>query len=137
MLVAERGPHKSALEPEAIAMMHVEVDEKVKGGYDEVVYLDQIKHLLGTEEWQHLKLSPLEMVPHKSRKYRAILDLSFSLKIFGMEIPSVNDNTVITTPQHIMNQLGSVLPWLIEAVAKAPLEGGNMVFSKVDIKDGY
>ena len=103
LLAAERVPHKSALEPEAIAMMHVEVDEKVKRGNVEVVYLDQIKHLLGTEEWQHLTLSPLAMVPHKNRKYSAILDLSFSLNIFGMEISSVNDNTLITAPQHSMN----------------------------------
>ena len=102
-----------------------------------MVYLDQIENLLGIEEWRHLKLSPLAIVPHKSRKYRAILDLSFSLKIFGMEIPSVNNNIFITATQHSMNQLDSVLPRLIEAVAKAPLEDGNMVFSKFDIMDGY
>ena len=84
-----------------------------------------------------LKISPLAMVPHKSRKYRAILDLSFSLKIFGMEIPSVNKNTTITAPQHSMYQLGGVLPRLIEAVSRAPADDGDMVFSKPGIKDGY
>ena len=77
------------------------------------------------------------MVPHKSRRFRAILDLSFSMKIHGMEIPSVNGNTVVTAPQHSMSQLGSVLPRLIESVARAPVEQGNMMFSKLDIKDGY
>ena len=56
LLAAERGPHKSALDPAAIAMMHDEVREKVKGGFAEIVYLDEIEHLLGTEEWSHLKL---------------------------------------------------------------------------------
>ena len=137
MTAANKGPHKSALEPDAIRMMHAEVEEKVKDGFAEVMFLDEIEPLLESEEWRHLKLSPLAMVPHKSRKYRAILDLSFSLKIFGMEIPSVNDATVITAPQQSMAQLGSVLPRLIEAVATAPVDKGNLVFSKLDIKDGY
>ena len=102
-----------------------------------MVYLDQIEHLLGTEEWWHLKLSPLVMVPRKSRKYRAVLDLSFSLEIFAMEILSINDNTAITAPQHGMKQLGSVLPMLIEAVDKAPLEDSSMVFRKLYFMDGY
>ena len=59
------------------------------------------------------------------------------LKIHGMVVPSVNENTVITAPQHSMSQLGSVLPRLIAAVASAPVEDGNIIFSKLDIKDGY
>ena len=137
LTAAKRGPHKSALEPDAITMMHAEVQDKVKEGFAEVVYLDEIEGALGSGKWEHLKISPLAMVPHKSRKYRAILDLSFSLKVFGMTIPSVNEETIITAPQHSMRQLGSVLPRLINAVATAPVNKGNMVFSKLDIKDGY
>jgi len=137
LVAAERGPNKSALALDAIATMNDEVRDKVKEGFAEVVYLDEINHLLGTEEQTHLKISPLTMVPHKSRKYRAILDLSFALKIFGMEIPSVNENTVVTAPQHSMSQMGSVLLRLIELVVRAPLDNGNMLFSKLDIKDGY
>ena len=99
--------------------------------------MDEIEHLLETTEWVHLKISPIAMVPHKSRKYRAILDLSFSLKVCGMEIPSVNENTSFTALQHIMHQLGKVLPRLIESVDRDPVEDGNMLFSKLDIKDGY
>ena len=54
-----------------------------------------------------------------------------------MEIPSVNENTTFTAPQHGMQQLGKVLPRLIESVARAPVEDGNILFSKLDIKDGY
>ena len=46
MTAAERGPHKSALEHDAIAMMHSEVEGKVKDGFVELVYLDEIEHLL-------------------------------------------------------------------------------------------
>ena len=137
MTAAEHGPHKSALASDAIEMMHTEVEGKVKDGFAELIYLDEIEHLLGSPEWEHLKISPIAMVPHKSRKYRAILDLSFSLKVFGMEIPSVNENTTFTAPQHSMQELGNVLPRLIESVARAPVEDGNILFSKLDIKDGY
>ena len=41
----------------------------------------------------NLKISPLEMILHKSRKYRAILDLSFALNVAGWDLPSVNEAT--------------------------------------------
>ena len=50
-------------------MMHVEAKEKVKDGFAEIIYLDEIEQLLVTDEWAHLKISPLTTVPHKSRKY--------------------------------------------------------------------
>ena len=57
-----------------------------------------------------LKLSPLAMIPHKSRKYRAILDLSFALMLNGYSLPSVNDATEKLALEDAMNQIGSVLP---------------------------
>ena len=84
---------------DTIEMMHAEVDRKVKDIFSEVVYLDDIEHLLGTPDWAHLKTLPIVIVPHKSRKYRAILILSFSLKVFGIEIPSVNENNTFKAPQ--------------------------------------
>jgi len=51
-----------------------------------------------------------------------------------MEISSVNESTTFTVPHHNMKQLGKVLPRLIEIVARAPLEDGDIVFSKLDIK---
>ena len=38
------------------------------------------------------------MIPHKIRKYRAILDLSFALKVVGWDLPSVNEVTKETAP---------------------------------------
>ena len=69
------------------------------------------------------------MIPHKFQKYRAILDLSFSLKINGYSIPSVNEATNKCTPEEAMNQLGSVLPQVIEALIHAPEEGGDIMMS--------
>ena len=54
-----------------------------------------------------------------------------------MIIPSVNENTIVTVPCHIMRQLVSVIPWLIEVVAQAPVEDDTMVFNKLNIKEGY
>ena len=81
LTAAERGPHKSVLADEAIKMMHTEVVTKVKEGFTEVVYLDEIIDELGSEEWVHLKISPLAIVPHKSRKYRAMLFLGITCPI--------------------------------------------------------
>jgi len=63
MMAADRGPLKSALAPGTIKMMHGEAAQKVKDGYAEIVYLDEIEYLLGTEEWLELNTSPLAMVP--------------------------------------------------------------------------
>lgn len=55
----------------------------------------------------------------------------------GYNLRSVNESTAVLAPQHSMAQLGSVLPRIIEAIARAPLDRGHILFSKIDIKDGY
>ena len=77
-VAAERGPHTLDLATDVIEIMHAEVEEKFKDVFAQVIYFDEIKDILGTKEWAHLNIFPLAMVPQKSRKYRAILDLSFS-----------------------------------------------------------
>ena len=52
MAAAERGPRISALVPESTAIMHEEVEAKVKEGFATVVYLDKIEHLLEPDEWE-------------------------------------------------------------------------------------
>ena len=76
------------------------------------------------------------MIPHKSRKYRAILDLSFALMVAGHELSSVNDATKRQAPEEAMDQIGSVLPRIIEALANAPLTG-DIMMSKLDISDDF
>jgi len=98
LAAAKRGPHISALVLEAVEIILAEVAIKFREGYATVVYLDEIEHLLETGEWAHLKISPLAIVPHKSRRFRAILDISFEMRVFGMTIPSVNEATVVTAP---------------------------------------
>ena len=59
----DRGPHKSALEPEAIVQLQEEVAEKVHNGQAWLVnWLD-----ICDDPPRQLKISPISMVPHKSR----------------------------------------------------------------------
>ena len=77
------------------------------------------------------------MIPHKLRKYRAILDLSFALVVGKYELPLVNEATIYREPPGAMDQIGLVLPQIIKALAYAPLENGDISFSKLNIKDGF
>ena len=57
----EKGPHVSALVPEAIEQHGMELREKMKQCQAKVVLWDDIKDNPPTE----LKISPLAMIPHK------------------------------------------------------------------------
>jgi len=129
----DKGPHSSALEDDAIAQIQMEAREKEAQGFANIYKWEDLKKDLP----RALKLSPLAMIPHKSRKYRAILDLSYQLMVAGYMLPSVNDATVQMAPEEAMDQIGSVLPRMIEALAAAHMEGGDIMFSKLEIKDGF
>ena len=65
-----------------------EVADEVAKGQARVVLWDDIKH----DHPKQLKISPVAAIPHKSRAYRSILDLSFALRLDdGGTVPSVND----------------------------------------------
>ena len=73
----KRGPHKSAREPGAAKQFRIEAQEKQRQGMCRIVKWRDIRENMPSE----LKVSPLAAVPHKSRKWRAILDLSFQVKV--------------------------------------------------------
>ena len=77
------------------------------------------------------------MIPHKSRLFRAILDLSFQLRVNGKKLPSVNIASVIKAPQKAMAQLGFVLKRIIFQMGKEYDLNKPFMYSKVDIKDGF
>jgi hypothetical protein len=91
-----RGPHRSALSNKAIAHFKAEVNEKVKSGQAKLVSWDDIKDNPPAE----LKIFPIAAIPHKSKQFRSILDLSFNLQLNqGGIVPSVNSTTVQTAPK--------------------------------------
>jgi len=129
----DRGPHKSALEPDAIAHFAEEVADKVAKGQARVVLWDDIKD----NHPRQLKVSPVAAIPHKSRAYRSILDLSFALRLEdGGIIESVNDTTDKLAPRGAIDQLGHSLKRIIHAFTEAE---NNMVIlmAKWDIQDGF
>ena len=79
----------------------------------------------------------MAMILHKSRKYRAILDLSFALKVAGWNLPYVKKATTETAPTEALDQVGTVMPRIIEALSTAQLSEDPIHFSKLDIKDGF
>jgi hypothetical protein len=123
----EKGPHTSALDKEAMEQLQTEVAEKVKVGQAKVVMWDDSKHRPPKE----LKVSPIAMVPHKSRKFRAILDLSFALRLSEEKKSSVK-----TAPAGAIDQLGHSLSRIIHAFAQADVEA-KVFMAKWDIKDVF
>ena len=130
----KKGAHPSAMEPVPAAQLRAETLEKVEQGYARLVAWDAIKN----NPPKTLKISPIAAIPHKSRGFRMILDLSHGVTVAGNRYPSVNEATNPTlAPTASMAELGNVLPRLIFAVATAPDAQGPVLFSKLDIKDGY
>ena len=133
MAAITRGPHASALVPAAVKQMDEEIAEKVKNNQVRLVRWADIK----ANPPRQLKISPLAMVEHKSRPFRAILDLSFPVKISPTEsVPSVNSTTTKTAPAGSINQLGHSLNRIIHAFA-ASAEDAKIFMAKWDIKDGF
>ena len=84
-----KGPHSLSLEDDAISQIQVEAREKFSQGFATIVKWDDITQ----NPSPILKFSPLAMIPHKSRKYKAILGLSSALTMEGWDLPSVNEAT--------------------------------------------
>ena len=72
-----RAPHPSAKKTEAALAFHTQALERVTEGCCRIVKWDDIKH----KPPANLKISPIAAIPHKSRQFRMILDLSFELKV--------------------------------------------------------
>jgi hypothetical protein len=67
-----------------------------------------------------------------------ILDIFHGVHVDGEQMPSVNEATdPSVSPANSMAELGNILPCIIYAVGTAPKSQGPVLFSKLDIKDGY
>ena len=73
-------------------------------------------------------MSPITMIPHKSRLFRAIMDLSFALRLKKGELPpSVNKFSVKTAPQGAIDQLGHSHMHIIHEFAQADEDTKNFM----------
>jgi hypothetical protein len=68
-----RGPHRSAMEPENIALVHEDIKYQVDAGFSRIMLWSDLQKLRP----RNLKISPMAVVPQKDRRGRLILDLSF------------------------------------------------------------
>jgi hypothetical protein len=83
--------------------------------------------------WDDIKDNP----PHKSKVFRSILDLSFSLRLKnGGILESANNSTVKMVPRGALDQLGQALSRIIHAFAKAD-DNAKIFMAKWDIKEGF
>jgi hypothetical protein len=86
-------PHASAMLAEALEYFRLEADKKLKCGQATIVLWDDIKNTPPPQ----MKVLPFAANPHKSKVFRSILDLSFSLQLTnGLVRQSVNDTTTKT-----------------------------------------
>ena len=127
------GAHPSAKFPEALKCLIAEAETKVANGFATIVTWRDIKDRLPKK----IKLSPVAMIPHKSRAFRGILDLSFHIRALLKKYKSVNETTNKLAHQEAMDELGSALKRIIAAVADGQIDNKKFMFSKLDIKDGF
>ncbi len=86
---------------------------------------------------EQLKISPIAAIPHKSKAYRSILDLSFRLRLQnGGVLLAVNDTSIKTAPHGAINQIGHSLKRIIHAFAEAS-DDEKIFMAKWDVKDGF
>ena len=129
-----RGPHISAREPTARRALLNEALEKERGGYAKIIRYGDIRNKLPPT----LKIHPVAMIPHKTRMYRCILDLSFDIHHNNISTKNVNATTSMKlAPQKSMAQLGNVINRLIQLLADNCNQNHPFVFTKADIKDGF
>jgi hypothetical protein len=114
-----RGPHRSALDPENIALVHEDVQYQVDAGFSKIVLWEDLNRL----KPRTLKISSIAVVPQNNRRGRLILDLPFPVypertKTNPRPYPiqaGVNETTIQLAPQEPVREIGNVLrrgrPW--------------------------
>lgn len=104
-LLLQWGPHISGEHKEAILFLQKETARKVDQGYAKIVRWGDIKH----HHPAQLKLLLVAMIPHKSKAFCCILDLSFGIRHKGQTLASVNSATNKKALPHSMVQLGQCI----------------------------
>ena len=143
-----RGPHTSALTPDARQLISDEMDYQVAAGFSEIKLWTEVQALHPVP----LKISPLAVIPQVGRRGRLLLDLSFAVQAHrgpGKQArrtyiatpapplaPSVNDTTTKQSPDYPVKELGRVFPRVLHFMATVPPEE-TIMFSKLDLSDGF
>ena len=110
-----------------------EAHKKLQNVFSRIFKYKTIKDLLPPK----LKISTAAYIPHKSRIFCVILDISFRLCVNGKYLSLVYYDTVKTSPQQSMGHLGSTLKWLITLMADNYDLDFPLIFTKLDIAEGF
>ena len=134
------GAHPSAESPEASQALRQEALEKVDQGFAKLIPWKEIRALILKGLKTNTKISPIAAIPHKSRLFRMILDLSMKgqkrkAKLATKSVSELTNEEA--APLKAMEQLGSTLGRIIFAIATSPTDEGSILFCKLDIKDGF
>jgi hypothetical protein len=128
-----RGPHQLAMLPEEIEHFWLKAIEKVSAGQAILVKWDNIKNAPPPQ----LKILLIAAILHKSKEFRLILDLSFTLQLSNGSLqPSINNTTVITAPRGAIDQLGHSLVRMIHTFMEAK-DNKKIFMANWDVKDGF
>ena len=139
MCIRDRhGAHPSAETPKATAALRKKALEKVNQNFAKLIPWRKIRKQLLRGLHKNTKVSPIAAIPHKSRLFRMILDLSRKGQRRNSTATAVNELTDIdAAPRHSMDQLGSVLGRIIYILGDESTDPEPILFCKLDIKDGF
>ena len=76
---------------DAMKALNEETREKVANGYAKVIWNGELKKNLP----EKLKIYPVATIPHKSRSYRTIFELSFWMRHRGKMMQALNSATIL------------------------------------------
>ena len=115
----DRGPHKSAYE--YLDFLREDMADMVDKRFWVVLPFADVKDL------QHLRLSPIGVVPQRNRRPRPIVDFTY----YG-----VNDASQPNAPMEAM-QFGRTLDRLLRKILLSDPQKGKVYLIKVDLSDGF
>jgi hypothetical protein len=142
----ERGPHTSALTPEACDLIDEDMKYQIQAGFSEMVLWRTIQHAYPT----NLKLPLLAVIPQVGRRSRLLLDLFLfpsqaarpaskrgrqTWVVPPPLAPSVNSTTLQQSPDYPVKELGRVLPRLLAFMYSVPRKK-TILIAKIDLSDG-
>ena len=129
----QRGPHQSAPSNKDGRQLRQETADKITHKYSHMVKWGDIKYKIP----QEFKISPVAMIPHKSKPYRCVLDLLFTLFNKGVNLALVNEKIKNLARPENMDQLGIVLKLMIHTMEKYCHHVLPIKISELDLKDGF
>ena len=115
----QSGPHKSA--QDHLEFLHTEFHDMIQQGYWVILPYATVQN------WPHIRLSPLGVVPQRERCLRTIVDYTFH---------HVNRETHKLAPAEAM-QFGHALQRILQCLVDAEPRYRPPQFIKIDIADGF